>query len=73
MSDSVSTAEAARMIGVKAHTLRVWRCQGRGPKYCRLSPRGRAVYRRCDVESWIATRTFSSTAEETVEAASSGS
>jgi hypothetical protein len=40
-----------------------WRASGDGPAYVRLGKR-RIVYRRADVEAWLARRTFNSLAEE---------
>ena len=47
---------AAALMGVCPATLVKWRREGRGPRPLRLTdgPRGRAVYRREEVEEWIA-------------------
>ena len=55
---------AADLLGLKPQTLRKWRVTGGGPPYVRLG--GRVAYRRADVDAWIADRTFTSTAAETV-------
>jgi len=62
------TRRAAEYLGVEPATLRNWRWRGRGPRYSRLGqgPRARAVYRRGDLDDWLAARTFESTAEEYV-------
>jgi excisionase family DNA binding protein len=52
MSDSndlVLTAEAARLIGVSAETIRLWERLGRLP--ARRTPGGVRVFRRSDVEN----------------------
>jgi transposase-like protein len=65
---SLSSSEAARVLGVKAQTLRKWRLLGHGPRFVRLgaSLKSRAVYRPADIDTWLAARTFNSTTEETV-------
>jgi len=40
-----------------------WRASGDGPPFIRLGKR-RILYRRADVEAWLANRTFASLAEE---------
>ena len=39
----ISTAEAARRLGIKPHTLRVWRMNGRGPRFVRYGERASAA------------------------------
>ncbi len=47
----IPSAETARLLNLKEQTLSSWRCQGRGPKYCRI---GRAIfYRREDIRAWL--------------------
>lgn len=67
-TDLLPTPDAAVYIGVKAQTLRVWRCRGCGPAYVRVGtgPRTRAAYRRADLDAWLGAHTFKSTAAETV-------
>ncbi|QAZ66798.1 helix-turn-helix domain-containing protein [Solidesulfovibrio carbinolicus] len=36
MPRSLRTREAAEYLGVSPGTLEVWRCKGRGPRYCKL-------------------------------------
>ena len=46
----MTTYEAADFLGFTAGTLRVWRCQGKGPSYYKV---GNAVrYKIDDVEAW---------------------
>lgn len=47
----ISSAETARLLSLKEQTLGAWRCQGRGPKFCKI---GRAVfYRKADISAWL--------------------
>ncbi len=63
----LTTANAAVLLSVKPQTLRKWRLNGRGPRYCRLGgPGGRVAYRPADIEEWLSKSTFSSTSSETV-------
>jgi predicted DNA-binding transcriptional regulator AlpA len=65
-TDYLTGPEAAKLLGLKTQSLRKWRLLGRGPRYSRTgdSPRARVLYRRSDLEDWLAQRTFTSTAEE---------
>lgn len=62
---------AAKVLGIKGPTLRVWRHLGRGPRYIRLGEGrfSRVAYRRSDLEAWLRERTFTSTADETTRRA----
>lgn len=64
----LSTSQASDYIGYKPQTLRKWRLEGRGPKYCRLgsSLKARVVYRLKDIEDYLDSHSFASTTEETV-------
>ena len=63
----LTTAQAAELLGMKVQTLRKWRLTGAGPPYVRLGGRGgRVVYRRAVIDEWLSSRTFTSTAAETV-------
>ena len=56
--------DTAKMIGVAPITLRIWRCNGKGPKFRKLGT-GRnspVVYELSEVEAWLAEHTFQSTA-----------
>jgi hypothetical protein len=63
----LTTEETAAVLKIQPQTLAVWRMKGRGPRYIRLSPsrRSRCLYRRTDIEEYLASRTFTSTAAET--------
>jgi predicted DNA-binding transcriptional regulator AlpA len=50
----LTTPEAAELIGIKPGTLKLWRSQGRGPRYLK-KPGGQRTpvrYRAQDVEKW---------------------
>ncbi|MCP4600902.1 MAG: helix-turn-helix domain-containing protein [Proteobacteria bacterium] len=63
----LNTAQTATLLGIKPNTLRIWRVNGRGPRYFRFgdSLKSQVRYRLSAVESWLADRSFSSTSEET--------
>ena len=58
MSDYMSTPQVSEFTGIPAATLRYWRHADIGPASFTLggapSRRGRVVYRRAEVERWIA-------------------
>jgi excisionase family DNA binding protein len=46
--------EAARYLGVSAAVMRLWRVEGRAPRFFRA---GKLIrYRRADLDSWIESR-----------------
>lgn len=51
----LSTADAARLVGLTPKTLRQLRCDRAGPRCLKLgtSKQARTVYRRSDLERWI--------------------
>jgi hypothetical protein len=51
----LSTADAARRVGLTAKTLRAMRCDRAGPRCLKLgtSKQARTVYRLSDLERWI--------------------
>lgn len=49
---AVKSSVAASLIGVEKQTLSNWRCEGKGPKYVRLSA-NRVVYKLEDIEAWV--------------------
>ncbi len=55
MSDEyVSSAEAAKLLGLARGTLPAWRSKGEGPAFYRF---GRSIrYRRSELEAWAADR-----------------
>lgn len=56
-------APAAEYLGVKPHTLEIWRCTGRyGLPFVRV---GRRIkYRRADLDAWLASRTVNAEAAQ---------
>jgi len=54
MPEYMSTQQVADEYGFNAGTLRYWRHANQGPASFTLGPRGRVVYRRSEVERWIA-------------------
>ena len=49
---NLTAAEVAQLIGLSVHTLSYWRQSGQGPKTIRAG--NRTLYRRADVEHWLA-------------------
>jgi hypothetical protein len=66
--------ETAKLLRVKQQTLALWACVGHGPKFIRVGrgPRGACRYSRREVETWVASRSFSSTTEADSVAAGAG-
>ena len=62
----VRTAEAARLLGVRPNTLKIWRFRGTGPVYHRLGtgPTSPVGYKLGDLAAWLEERRFDSTAAE---------
>jgi predicted DNA-binding transcriptional regulator AlpA len=52
--DLLYTKQVAEEYGFNYATLRYWRSANEGPPSFTLGPRGRVVYRRSDVEKWLA-------------------
>lgn len=48
----LDTKELSKMLGVTTNTLQIWRHQGKGPKYIRLTRRA-VKYQEQDVLNWI--------------------
>ena len=65
-NEYITGPQLARRLGLQSQTIRAWRLSGDGPPYVRLSdgPHGRVLYRRADVDKWLAARVFASTSEE---------
>ena len=57
----LDNAPAAEYVGVKPHTLEIWRCTGRYKiPFVKV---GRLVkYRRADLDAWLASRTVNAEA-----------
>lgn len=56
--------EVVDLLAVSGRTLEAWRLSGAGPPYVRLGSKKAVRYKRSDVETWLAERTFRSTSEE---------
>ena len=50
----LNTNELSAMLGVTVNTLQIWRHQGKGPRYIKLSRRA-VRYRQQDVLDWMNT------------------
>jgi hypothetical protein len=57
----LTAEETARLLKLATQTLARWRVEGTGPKFVRLG--NRIFYRSADIENFLSTRIFSSTAE----------
>jgi excisionase family DNA binding protein len=66
--DFLTTRELASELRVTSQTVRRWRSEGRGPRFVKLSG-NRCLYRKRDVEHYLAERSFDSTADEAAAAA----
>ena len=63
----LSSDSTAQILGLRPQSLRSMRVRGTGPTYVRIGgPRGRAFYKREDIEAWLGERRYRSTSEETV-------
>lgn len=57
MTELLTTAEAAQVLGVQPQSLAVWRLRGENLPFIKV---GRLVrYRRSDVEKWLEAQTIS--------------
>jgi excisionase family DNA binding protein len=59
--------QLAALLHVDDRTTLRWRNNGSGPPFVRVGPR-RILYRRSDVDAWLAARTFPHRAAEAVSA-----
>ena len=57
----VTTAEAARLVGLSESTLAKLRLNGNGPVYCKLGRR--VVYRVTDLDQWLQSHTARDTSD----------
>ena len=51
--DLVTTAEAAKRLGLSPYTLRRKRNDGTGPRFVKLGPKGGIRYRLADLAAWL--------------------
>lgn len=57
----LTQAETAELLRLSERTLERWRVVGSGPVFCKLGKR--VLYRRDDLEKWIASHLCASTSE----------
>lgn len=61
----MDTRNAAAYVGISPKSLAILRCNGNGPAFCKL---GKTIfYRRDDLDSWIASRRVTSTAQARIK------
>jgi excisionase family DNA binding protein len=58
---TLTTSEAAKVLGLAPSTLAKLRLNGNGPTYCKLGRR--VVYRRTDLEQWLQSRVARDTSD----------
>jgi hypothetical protein len=65
VSGLLTTVEAAEYLRLSPRTLEDMRVTGNGPRYFKLGPgrRSKVVYRREDLETWLASFEYGSTSE----------
>jgi hypothetical protein len=66
--DLLPDKELAAILKINLRLPAHWRSNGSGPKFIRVGGR-RVLYRWGDVKAYLASKTFSSTSEETAKAA----
>jgi len=61
------TTDAARLLGIKPATMKVWRHRGTGPAFHRIGSGATSpvAYRFSDLMAWLEERRFTSTSAET--------
>ena len=67
-SEYLTDAQFCGMANVTPRTSNQWRRDGQGPTYYRVGPR-RILYKRSNVETWLASRRFCHRAGEIMEKA----
>jgi len=63
----LSTVEAGDLVRLSPHTLAKFRLYGGGPRFMKIGRK--IVYRRSDIDAWLADRAHSSTSEYSKSAA----
>jgi predicted DNA-binding transcriptional regulator AlpA len=61
MNEFLTQIEAAKVLRISPRTLERSRVDGSGPSFVKAGRR--VLYRRADIDSWAAERTFRSTSE----------
>ena len=64
MDRYLTTEEAAELLSLHPGTLKNWRSQGLGPKFCK--PQGAVRYRLSDIDEWMDSQSRPLTKEEEV-------
>lgn len=54
-SNTMTPRQAAHYVGISEAALRLWRSEGRGPRFFRAGQK-LVRYRRADLDSWIEAR-----------------
>jgi predicted DNA-binding transcriptional regulator AlpA len=65
MERLLSESEAAQMTGFKPRTLQLWRMQGTGPDYIKISARA-VRYQLSDLAAWVEKHRQTSTSDTAV-------
>jgi predicted DNA-binding transcriptional regulator AlpA len=55
LENVLTEAKAARYLGISGAALRLWRSEGKGPRYFKAGEK-LVRYRRTDLDSWIEAR-----------------
>ena len=53
--DTFTPKQAGRYLGISEAALRLWRSEGKGPRYFRAGEK-LVRYRRADLDSWVEAR-----------------
>ena len=53
--ETLTPKQAAKYVGISEGALRLWRAEGKGPRYFRAGEK-LVRYRRVDLDSWIEAR-----------------
>lgn len=64
-SELMTTQEAAKYLRISARSMERYRVTGQGPNYTKVGPglRSRVLYRKTDLDVWLAGFQYSSTSE----------
>ena len=62
LSPLLTETEAAEYLSLTKRALQAWRCQGRGPRFVKISARA-VRYRLEDLEGWVEGRLRRSTSD----------
>lgn len=62
--NTLTPIKAARYLGISEAVLRLWRSEGKGPRYFRAGEK-LVRYRKADLDAWIEARLSAPTVTET--------